>query len=56
VLGGFAAVGLLVGAVALSRHGSGLRMPRPTISSQTKVTLPSGLQAPFDKLQHEVDK
>jgi eukaryotic-like serine/threonine-protein kinase len=55
-LGGFAAVALLVGAVALSQHGSGLRMPRPTISSQTKVTLPSGLQAPFDKLQHEVDK
>jgi serine/threonine-protein kinase len=56
VWGGIVGVALLAGVIAFSHDTSALRVPRPSPPSQTKVTLPSGLQAPFDKLQHAVDK
>jgi hypothetical protein len=56
VFGGIAGLALLTGALAFSHHSSGHRTLRPASSNETTVTLPSGLQAPFDRLQRAVEK
>ncbi|HYL52205.1 MAG TPA: serine/threonine-protein kinase [Acidimicrobiia bacterium] len=58
VLGAIAVLALLAGAVAFSHDTAGLKFPAPgpTAPSRTNATLPSGLEAPFQRLQHAVDR